>query len=284
MDIIRIDNLEVYAYHGAYDEEKEKGQYFYVNAELYTNTRKAGMNDDLDASTNYGTVCDFIHDFMTKHTYDLIETVAEQLAQALLLEFKLVKSVLLEIRKPHAPIEREFESVSVEIERGWHEAFVAFGSNLGDKEKFIDEAIEALSNLPQINIVAISDKIVTKPYGNVEQDVFLNGVMKIETLLPADELLQILQKVEEHAGRERKIHWGPRTLDLDIIFYDDDIISEDDLIVPHPDMKNRDFVLKPLMQIAPYKLHPVYRKTISDMYAELMAKKQIGRASCRERV
>ena len=274
MDIIRIDNLEVYAYHGVYDEEKEKGQYFYVNAELYTNTRKAGMNDDLDASTNYGTVCDFIHDFMTKHTYDLIETVAEQLAQALLLEFKLVKSVLLEIRKPHAPIEREFESVSVEIERGWHEAFVAFGSNLGDKEKFIDEAIEALSNLPHINIVAISDKIVTEPYGNVEQDVFLNGVMKIETLLSADELLQILQKVEEHAGRERKIHWGPRTLDLDIIFYDDDIISEDDLIVPHPDMKNRDFVLKPLMQIAPYKLHPVYRKTISDMYAELMAKKQ----------
>lgn len=274
MDIIRIDNLEVYAYHGVYDEEKEKGQYFYVNAELYTNTRKAGMNDDLDASTNYGTVCDFIHDFMTKYTYDLIETVAEQLAQALLLEFKLVKSILLEIRKPHAPIEKEFESVSVEIERGWHEAFVAFGSNLGDKEKFIDEAIEALSNLPQINIVAISDKIVTEPYGNVEQDVFLNGVMKIETLLPADELLQILQKVEEHAGRERKIHWGPRTLDLDIIFYDDDIISEDDLIVPHPDMKNRDFVLKPLMQIAPYKLHPVYRKTISDMYAELMAKKQ----------
>lgn len=274
MDIIRIDNLEVYAYHGVYDEEKEKGQYFYVNAELYTNTRKAGMNDDLDASTNYGTVCDFIHDFMTKHTYDLIETVAEQLAQALLLEFKLVKSILLEIRKPHAPIEKEFESVSVEIERGWHEAFVAFGSNLGDKEKFIDEAIEALSNLPQINIVAISDKIVTEPYGNVEQDVFLNGVMKIETLLPADELLQILQKVEEHAGRERKIHWGPRTLDLDIIFYDDDIISENDLIVPHPDMKNRDFVLKPLMQIAPYKLHPVYRKTISDMYAELMAKKQ----------
>ena len=274
MDIIRIDNLEVYAYHGVYDEEKEKGQYFYVNAELYTNTRKAGMNDDLDASTTYGTVCDFIHDFMTKHTYDLIETVAEQLAQALLLEFKLVKSILLEIRKPHAPIEKEFESVSVEIERGWHEAFVAFGSNLGDKEKFIDEAIEALSNLPQINIVAISDKIVTEPYGNVEQDVFLNGVMKIETLLPADELLQILQKVEEHAGRERKIHWGPRTLDLDIIFYDDDIISEDDLIVPHPDMKNRDFVLKPLMQIAPYKLHPVYRKTISDMYAELMAKKQ----------
>lgn len=274
MDIIRIDNLEVYAYHGVYDEEKEKGQYFYVNAELYTNTRKAGMNDDLDTSTNYGTVCDFIHDFMTKHTYDLIETVAEQLAQALLLEFKLVKSVLLEIRKPHAPIEKEFESVSVEIERGWHEAFVAFGSNLGDKEKFIDEAIEALSNLPQINIVAISDKIVTEPYGNVEQDVFLNGVMKIETLLPADELLQTLQKVEEHAGRERKIHWGPRTLDLDIIFYDDDIISEDDLIVPHPDMKNRDFVLKPLMQIAPYKLHPVYRKTISDMYVELMAKKQ----------
>lgn len=269
MDIIRIENLEVYAYHGVYKEEKEKGQFFYVNVDLYTDTRKAGMNDDLNCSTNYGTVCEFIYNFMREHTYNLIETVAEQLAQALLLEFKLIKNVLLEIRKPNAPIEKEFDSVSIEIERGWHDAYVAFGSNMGDREKYIDEAIETLAKWQQIEILNVSDKIVTKPYGNVEQDDFINGVMKIRTLLSAEELLQILQKVEAHAGRERKIYWGPRTLDLDIIFYDDEIIAMDSLVIPHPDMQNREFVLKPLMQIAPYKMHPIYRKTISDMYKEL---------------
>lgn len=269
MDIIRISELEVYAYHGVYADEREKGQFFYVNADLFTDTRKAGMTDDLDYSTNYGTVCEFIADFMKNNTYNLIETAAEQLAQALLLEFKLVKSVLLEIRKPSAPIALEFGSVSVEIIRGWHEAYIAFGSNLGDREKYIDDALAAIGKLPQIEIEAISDKINTAPYGNVEQGDFLNGVMKVKTLLSAEELLQILQQIEQHAGRTREVHWGPRTLDLDILFYDDEIIATDTLVVPHPDMKNREFVLKPLLQIAPYKVHPVYHETIKDMYEKL---------------
>ena len=88
MDIIRINELEVYAYHGVYADEREKGQFFYVNADLYVDTRKAGMTDDLNYSVNYGTVCEFIADFMKNNTYNLIETAAEQLAQALLLEFK----------------------------------------------------------------------------------------------------------------------------------------------------------------------------------------------------
>ena len=269
MDIIRINELEVYAYHGVYADEREKGQFFYVNADLYVDTRKAGMTDDLNYSVNYGTVCEFIADFMKNNTYNLIETAAEQLAQALLLEFKPVKSLLLEVRKPSAPIALEFGSVSVEIVRGWHEAYIAFGSNMGDREKYIDDALAAVGKLPQIEIEAISDKIVTVPYGNVEQEDFLNGVIKVKTLLPAEELLQILQQIEQHAGRKREVHWGPRTLDLDILFYDDEIIATDNLVVPHPDMKNREFVLKPLMQIAPYKVHPVYHKTIKDMYDEL---------------
>lgn len=272
MDIIRISELEIYAYHGVYVEEKEKGQFFYVNADLFVDTRKAGMTDELDYSTNYGTVCEFIADFMKNNTYNLIETAAEQMAQAILLKFKLVKSIVLEIRKPSAPIALEFGSVSVEIVRGWHEAYIAFGSNLGDREKYIDDALEVIGNLPQIEIEAISDKIATKPYGGVEQDDFLNGVIKVKTLLPPEELLQILQQIELHAGRTREIHWGPRTLDLDILFYDDEIIESENLIVPHPDMKNRNFVLKPLMQIAPYKVHPVYHKTIKDMYEELQSK------------
>ena len=274
MDIIRIQELAVYAYHGVYQEEREKGQVFFVNAELGVNTRQAGMSDDLNKSINYAEVCDFINRFVKENTFNLIETVAEQLAQALLLHYTPLKTVLIEIRKPSAPVEVDFDSISVYIERSWHEAFIAFGSNLGDKNKYIDGALKALEQLPQIKIIKISDKIVTKPYGNVEQDDFLNGVVKIETLLPPRELLQILQQIENFAGRTHDVHWGPRTLDLDILFYDDEVFEYDDLHIPHPDMKNRDFILKPLMQIAPYKVHPVYHKNISDLYEEYLAKQK----------
>lgn len=272
MDIIRIVDLGVFAYHGVYPEEREKGQIFFINAELTVNARKAGMSDDLSKSVNYAEVCEFINDFVKKNTFNLIETVAEQLAQALLLHYDLISSILIEVRKPSAPIELDFESISVEIERSWHEAYIAFGSNLGDKNKYIDEGLAAIAKLPQIRIIKTSDRIVTKPYGGVEQDDFINGVIKIKTLLPPEELLQILQQIEHHAGRKRDIHWGPRTLDLDILFYDDCIIEEDNLIIPHPDIKNRTFVLEPLMQISPYKLHPIYHMTISDMYKKLISK------------
>lgn len=269
MDIIQIVDLEVFAYHGVFPEEREKGQFFSINANLFLDTRKAGMSDELKYTIDYGAVCEFMHKFMQENTYNLIETAAEQLAQALLLKFDLLETIMLEIRKPSAPINLEFNSVSVNIERGWCEAYIAFGSNMGDKEKYIDDAINSLKKLPQIKVLAVSDKYVTAPYGNVEQDDFLNGVIKIKTLLSASELLQIMQQLEDIAGRKREIHWGPRTLDLDLLFYDNDIIDNDDLTVPHPDIKNREFVLKPLMQIAPYKTHPLYHKTIADMYEEL---------------
>ncbi len=132
MDIINIVDLEVYAYHGVLPEEKEKGQFFYINAALCTDTRKAGMTDDLNSTVDYGSVCEFINDFVRNNVYNLIETVAEQLAQAILLNFEGVENILLEIRKPSAPINLVFNTVSVNIERGWHEAYIAFGSNVGD--------------------------------------------------------------------------------------------------------------------------------------------------------
>ena len=185
-DQIRIEELEVYAHHGVYPEENEKGQHFYVNATLYTNTRPAGMADDLRLSTNYGEVCQFITEFMQQHTFQLIETVVEWTA-----------------------------------------------------------------------------------YGGVEQENFVNGMFEIRTLLTPEELLRELHKIEASEGRERKIHWGPRTLDLDIIFYDDLIYSSEDLVIPHVDMENRYFVLKPLSELAPNFRHPITHKTVAQMLAEL---------------
>ena len=114
-----------------------------------------------------------------------------------------------------------------------------------------------------------SKLLVTKPYGGVEQDDFLNGAIEIETLLSPMELLTFLQQLEQEAHRERKVHWGPRTLDLDILFYDDLILDTPDLHIPHADMANREFVLQPLSDIAGDFRHPVINETVDALLAAL---------------
>ena len=268
-DQIRIEELEVYAHHGVYPEENEKGQHFYVNATLYTNTRPAGIADDLRLSTNYGEVCQFITEFMQQHTFQLIETVVEWTAYEVLQQFPLVQGLDLEIRKPEAPIPLPFGSVSVAIHREWHEAYIAVGSNMGDSRGHIAKALGQLEKHKDIQVTKVSGLLETLPYGGVEQDNFVNGMFEIRTLLTPEELLWELHKIEASEGRERKIHWGPRTLDLDIIFYDDLIYSSEDLVIPHVDMENRYFVLKPLSELAPNFRHPITHKTVAQMLAEL---------------
>ena len=269
MDEIRIENLEVFAHHGVFESEKQEGQYFYVNAVLYTDLRPAGLNDDLTLSTHYGEVALFIKEKLTEHVYDLIETAAEKTAESILLQFPLVRAVTFELRKPHAPIPMKFESVSVKIHRGWHKAYIAFGSNMGESEKLIKNAIDQLKRDSVCKVKQISDTIRTKPYGGVEQDDFYNGVLEMDTLYSPAELLNRLHELEQDAGRERKIHWGPRTLDLDIIFYDKLVYEDDKLCIPHMDMQNRDFVLKPMVQLAPYFRHPVLGQTMMQLLETL---------------
>lgn len=273
MDKIKISNLEVFCNHGVFKEENVLGQKFLVSAVLYTDTHLAGNTDDLTKSIHYGEVSQKIERFMKENTFQLIETVAEKLARHLLLTTKNLEKISLEIKKPWAPIGLPLETVSVEIKRQWHTAYIALGSNMGEKETYLNQAVEALENEEGCEVVKCSDFIVTEPYGMTEQEEFLNGCLELRTLLLPGELLKLLNKLEKQAHRERLIHWGPRTLDLDIIFYDDLILDTEKLIIPHKDMKNRDFVLKPLLQIAPYKRHPIYMKTVEEMLIELEAKR-----------
>ena len=266
MDQIIIDNLMVFAHHGVYREENEKGQNFYINAILEADLRQAGTLDNLDLSTNYGEVCKFIDQFLREHTYKLIETAAERTSEALLLRFPLVRRVTLEIRKPEAPIPLPFESVSVKITRGWHRAYLSCGSNMGDRRAHLDGAVEALKADAKCRVLRVSDWIETAPYGGIEQDNFLNGAIQIETLYTPKMLLEKLHEIEFDHKRERRVHWGPRTLDLDILLYEDCVMYSEDLIIPHVDMQNRYFVLKPLAQIAPYERHPLLGQSIGQMY------------------
>lgn len=264
-DEIRIDDLEVYAYHGVFPEENEKGQPFFVNAVLYTDTRAAGLADELTLSTHYGEVCHFITKWMQEHTCKLIETVAENVAREILLHYPLVQAVDLEIRKPEAPIGLPFASVSVRIQRGWHKAYLSVGSNLGDREGYIAQAIAALEQEEAVRVEKVSSLLNTKPYGGVEQQDFLNAAIAVSTLLLPEELLKLLHKIEYAADRKREIHWGPRTLDLDIVFYDKLVYESEDLIIPHVDMENRYFVLKPLSELIPNFRHPVLGKTVTQL-------------------
>lgn len=269
MDKIVINELEVFAHHGVYEDEKEKGQIFVVNATIFTDTITAGMSDQIEDTLDYGKICEFIKDYMLSDHVNLLETLTNELARKLLQKYPAISQVTIEICKPDAPIPMKFKRVSIEVTRGRHTAYISFGSNLGDRESYITNAIANLGGDENIRILDQSDFIETKPYGNTNQADFLNGVLKIETLYSPEELLARLHIEENEAHRERNIHWGPRTLDMDIIFYDDLVMSTPLLIIPHPDMTNREFVLKPLCEIDPYVVHPRFMLTASELLDRL---------------
>ena len=265
MDEIIISGLKIFAWHGVYEEEQEKGQNFVINAKLFLDTSASGDSDSLDDTVDYGKVCLFINDFMRVSRYNTLEALVNNLARKIMIKFPLSQSIELEIQKPEAPIPLPFETVSVKITRSWHKAYIATGSNMGDSEEFIKNALENLDADENCRVLRTSKMYHSRAYGGVEQDNFCNSVFCMETLYSPLELLTRLQQEEREAGRERLIKWGPRTLDLDILYYDDIIMEREHLRIPHRDMSNRDFVLLPLSEIAPYKRHPILGLTTLEM-------------------
>lgn len=146
--------------------------------------------------------------------------------------------------------------------------YIALGSNLGDKENNMKEALQRLAR-KGVTVCKVSDFMATRPYGVTDQPDFLNAVAELKTDNSPTELLRILLQVEQEMGRKRIRRWGERNIDLDLLLYDDQIINLPDLQVPHPDMQNRDFVLRPLTQIAPDAVHPLLEKTIRQLWEEL---------------
>jgi 2-amino-4-hydroxy-6-hydroxymethyldihydropteridine diphosphokinase len=146
-----------------------------------------------------------------------------------------------------------------------HIAYIGIGSNLGDKLSQCERAVSEILNIDRHKLLARSSLFKTRPIGYTSQDWFINGVLKIETDLEALELLQKLKMIESHLGRTETFRWGPRTIDLDILFFDDIEIHSDELQIPHPRIQNRQFVLIPLAEIDRNLIHPVLRKTIQEL-------------------
>lgn len=127
-------------------------------------------------------------------------------------------------------------------------AYIALGSNLGDRKENLDRALDELKKAG-IKVAAVSKYLESEPYGVTDQPKFINGVARVETNLPPEELLDTMLNIENKMGRVRLRHWGERNIDLDLLLYDDVKMQTEKLTLPHPDMQNRDFVMKPLSEV-----------------------------------
>ena len=146
--------------------------------------------------------------------------------------------------------------------------FIGFGSNLGDRRENISKALELIKE--RCSIVKVSSIYETEPVGYLDQGMFLNGVLEVESKLNCRELLEFLLSIEDELGRVRTIKDGPRTMDLDILFYGDSIIEEEDLIVPHPRLHERKFVLEPLNELDSEFIHPKLKKSIKELFSKVL--------------
>ncbi len=137
-------------------------------------------------------------------------------------------------------------------------AYLGIGSNLGNPVQQCRDALREISSLKNVQVLRRSSLYRTQPVGNTDQDWFVNGVLEVRTAFTAQQLLKALQWVEQALGRVRKEKWGPRTIDIDILLFGQEIVESGDLVIPHPEMHKRRFVLVPINEIAPYVIHPRY--------------------------
>lgn len=146
---------------------------------------------------------------------------------------------------------------------------IGIGSNLGNRAAYVNFAREQLDELPDTHLAGFSSLHETAPVGPQDQDYFINAAAVIHTLLSPEQLIQHLMWIEQLTGRERREKWGPRTLDLDILLFGDQIVNTPDLTIPHPHMHERAFVLNPLNEIAPDHLHPILNQTVAQLHLAL---------------
>lgn len=272
MDKIILKDYEVLACHGVNPEEKVNKQRFIFTAVLDLDFGAAAESDDLNMTVSYAQVKKEIKAFCEGNCFDLIETLSARLAEHILKKFPLASAVELTVKKPDAPMSGKFDYAGVRVVRRWHRVYLALGSSEGDRDGYLNFAMERICADDNFKNVRESARIRTAPYGGVAKDEFLNSAAECDTLYSPHKLLEVINGIESEGGRVRDKHWGDRTLDIDIIFYDDTIISEPSLCVPHADMQNRGFVLAPLCELNGNILHPILKRRVRELYAELKDK------------
>ena len=251
--VISICGLEITARHGVLNEEKINPQKFVFDLDLEVDFLRAAKDDDINSTVNYAEVCALIERTTEENKFNLIEKLCCECAFKVLENFERVRKIKITCSKPQAPVKQKFENISVTVTLERVKAYLSLGSSMGDREGYLNRAISLLNATRGIRVEKVSPNIQTEPYGGVAKNSFLNCAVCVDTFLPPHALLDEIHRIENDCGRVREKRWDDRTLDIDIIFYGDKEICDETLVIPHPDYKNRDFVLKPLKSIAPHK-------------------------------
>ncbi|MCU1393400.1 MAG: sulD [Ilumatobacteraceae bacterium] len=257
MDRIEICGLRVMTLVGVLQHEREAAQPLEFDIILEGDLRDAGRSDDLADTAHYGLVAERAAAIARETKDELLERLVHRIAEDAL-TIDRVEAVEVVCRKLRPPIAEDIAYTAVRIRRTRaelqipphtsHRAIIALGSNLGDRVGFLKLAVEDLG----ASLIAQSQVFETAPVGGPDdQGAYLNMVVAVETSLDPFAMLRRCQRIESLALRQRIVHWGPRTLDVDLLFFDDITIGSPELTIPHPRYAERRFVLTPLSEVAP---------------------------------
>lgn len=262
-DSITLTGLRVRANHGVYDFERRDGQDFVVDVTVWASLGEAAGGDDLAQTIHYGELAEAVAAAVGSDPVDLIETLAERVARVALTP-RPAQRTRVTVHKPQAPIGVEFADVAVAIERDrawlWKPVVIALGSNLGARHELLSAAVAELDAADGVYVEAVSPVVETVALTDAGRDRsapgYLNAVVLARTTMTPHELLALAHEIEDAHGRERSVHWGDRTLDIDLIDYAGQTIDEPELRLPHPRAAERDFVLAPWNAVDPEAVLP----------------------------
>jgi len=267
-DRIEIRGLRVMTLVGVLAHERESAQPLEFDIILEGDLRDAGSSDDLADTAHYGLVAERAATIARETKDELLERLVHRIAEDAL-TFDRVEAVEVIVRKLRPPIAEDIQHTAVRIRRTRadlqipprtsHRAIVALGSNLGDRVGYLKLAVRELGS----SLIAQSQVFETAPVGGPDnQGAYLNMTVAVETSLDPFAMLRRCQRIESLALRQRIVHWGPRTLDVDLLFFDDITIVSPELTIPHPRYAERRFVLTPLAEVAPELCPPDWDTTL----------------------
>ncbi|MEL6890083.1 MAG: 2-amino-4-hydroxy-6-hydroxymethyldihydropteridine diphosphokinase [Actinomycetota bacterium] len=260
-DQILISGIRAVTIVGALSHERELAQPLQIDLALDVDLHDAGRSDELGDTVHYGLVTERVVAAVEESKDVLLERLAARVADEVLV-FDRIEAVEVTLTKLRPPLPQDVGTTAVRVRRTRaeadvephtvHRVYVALGSNLGDRRGFLRMGVEGLGR-----VTAMSEVYETDPVGGPDdQGPYLNMVVEVETSLDPFALLRRCQRIEAEAMRQRTVRWGPRTLDVDIIQFDDLTMASDELEIPHPRFSERRFVLEPLAEIAPDRCPP----------------------------
>ncbi len=310
---IKIKDLKLFGYHGVKQEEKTSGQNFLFNVDIdiaKSSFKKDGLyQDDILNTVNYSEIIKLIKEINSDNKFNLLETFSEVLVEKIISYSPLILKTKVKIEKISPPIKESIGSVGVELELERNPnscqnnydyesetsrsaakenaaikksiLFLSLGSNLGDREKNLRDAVKKLKSNQNLDIISISSIYETEPMYVENQDYFYNIVLKADVKSPYSvfELLGYAKKIEFDMGRKSTYaRYGPRIIDIDILTFDELRVDSDFLELPHPKIFERNFVLIPLGEISPDFI--IKKKNILDYISERNFKEKVVKVKC----